>query len=526
MRGGRRKPGSIPQLPLRRYEIEKERYLAAINTAHEVFTKDVLASSVIPEEPDPDLVQATNDYNASMVEVSVRLDEALLDADKAARKFQEHADWGLGWLAVPAIVLDGVLVVLFVAYLLVLAFHLIPLWVFRDLLGLVERSEDEIQSLQFEITESQESTLNLSPLQRIGANLSRSQQRRSRDLTLPGLTARYVDYIRDVQRVFGKWSGSKKLIVCIDELDKITDPEQVGQVLREIKGGLYLENCFYLISISEDAVRAFEGRLVEQRDIFESTFDEILFLERLDLETCVAIGWARCGKKVQESLTPDELSAAQESMEIAAVLSTGVPRELLRNLRAVGNACDGVRTFNPSAAWHALFERKIWDVQKKVRTSDGLEEIRANLMDELGHYLIGGDERYDTARVASAFAEIRATQERLLKRAAETEHQADNATEEFRIHALRRQVDLLRSWVRHWMELEIHLLVWHYSLSSANSSDPTQRTSDYGKLLDIYASLPYSMAVTARRLAELDVIGPPTPLGPTRVSQAAQAASS
>lgn len=30
-------------------------------------------------------------------------------------------------------------------------------------------------------------------------------------------------------------------------------------------------------------MRAFEGRLIEQRDIFESTFDEILFLERLDL---------------------------------------------------------------------------------------------------------------------------------------------------------------------------------------------------------------------------------------------------
>ena len=53
-------------------------------------------------------------------------------------------------------------------------------------------------------------------------------------------------------------------------------PEQVKELLVEIKGALFCPGIFYLISISEDAARSFRRRLAAGRDIFESTFDDVL----------------------------------------------------------------------------------------------------------------------------------------------------------------------------------------------------------------------------------------------------------
>ena len=409
--------------------------------------------------------------------------------------FYESRELGVG----PVIVVG-----IFVAILLVIVWalfgfrRLLDVWKHREVLGLLKRSEDIQRDLEFEVTRSRSGTIDLPLLQRLGAKFSLSEQQRGRALTLPGLTARYLTYIDDVQRVLGKKYKSPKLIICIDELDKITDPQQVGNVLREIKGALYKENCFYLLSISEDAVRAFEGRLIEQRDIFESTFDEILFLDRLDLKTCLGIARnrsARGGYGPQAKTVP----AVEEATEIAAVLSTGVPRELLRNLRVVENRAGRILDFKPGPAWHALFERKLRDILKSVRTTGGHEALRADLLSELDGYLEFCDDRYDQTAVNDAIARCRSRREALVADMAKLESESDAATQDFRVAALESEIKSIASWIRCWVELEIHLLVRYCSLSFGET-DIQARDRSYASLLAAYAGLPYSTVLTTRHL--------------------------
>src|SRR6202012_1580902 len=105
-----------------------------------------------------------------------------------------------------------------------------------------------------------------------------------RPLALPELTTSYIDFIAKVLRGF-----PGKIIVCIDELDKVTDLDHVRFILREIKGALYVKGTFYILSISNDALRSFEGRLGDQRDIFESTFDDVFAVRALEIDVCLDI---------------------------------------------------------------------------------------------------------------------------------------------------------------------------------------------------------------------------------------------
>lgn len=73
------------------------------------------------------------------------------------------------------------------------------------------------------------------------------------------------------------------LVIGIDELDKITDPEVVRSLLREVKGIFEVAGVFFLVSVSEEAAAALEiGPLVpEGRNEFNSSFYTVLELPPL-----------------------------------------------------------------------------------------------------------------------------------------------------------------------------------------------------------------------------------------------------
>ncbi len=374
---------------------------------------------------------------------------------------------------------------------------------YGSMIGLLKRSEEIIRDLEYEVTKSHGSKVDLPLIKRLGASFSFSEQRRGRAMTLPGLTARYIEYIRDVQRVLDAWRGSKKLIICIDELDKITDPEQVGNVLREIKGSLYEKDCFYLLSISEDAVRAFEGRLVEQRDIFESTFDEIMILDRLDLQTCIDIARERCKQAGYEPWDP-AVSPLQEAIEITAVLSTGVPQELLRNLRAVENAAGGVRNFNPSIAWRALFKRKLREILQNVRTAKGQERIRADLLAEIENFMNRLESDHDKKGVQISLETVRARTGAMVKERDSLQTAYYTTDRETHAAALMSDIESIRAWIKYLMEMEIHLMVRQCSLIHGRG-DARARFAAHERLLAIYGGLPYSAEHAARSLARMNL---------------------
>ena len=145
------------------------------------------------------------------------------------------------------------------------------------ILSIFRESQDFIELLSYSETKADSAGVTFQ-----GLSWGRSKTLVTRDLTLPGLTARYLNYVRTLQPYY-----NGKLIIAIDELDKIHDPEMVKALLTELKGGLFEKGCYYLISISQDAARSFRSRLASGRDIFESTFDDVVEVTQMTSGTAI-----------------------------------------------------------------------------------------------------------------------------------------------------------------------------------------------------------------------------------------------
>ena len=211
------------------------------------------------------------------------------------------------------------------------------------LLTLVRESEDFLQFLYY--TEGREASSGFSFQ---GLSFGGKRVLSARALTLQGLTDRYLGYVRKVREYY-----NGKLIIVIDELDKITDPKEVRDVLLEIKGALFEKGCFYLISISEDSARAFRGRLSEGRDIFESTFDDVLVIDQMDHR--IAAEMVRHRLKS----APDTPKLAEDAILILTVFAGGIPREIVRNLRIVTLAAGSRRRIGPRDVGTSLFRAAV-----------------------------------------------------------------------------------------------------------------------------------------------------------------------
>lgn len=74
------------------------------------------------------------------------------------------------------------------------------------------------------------------------------------------------------------------VVIGIDELDKISGAEQAQRFVNELKAILGVPHCYYLISVSDDALAAYEMRGLPVRDAFDSAFDEVIHVRYLDLE--------------------------------------------------------------------------------------------------------------------------------------------------------------------------------------------------------------------------------------------------
>jgi hypothetical protein len=138
-----------------------------------------------------------------------------------------------------------------------------------------------------------------------------------RQESLPELVDRFRRYVEEVVREHGA------VVIAIDELDKIKEPAEAEEFVNEIKSIFGISDCFYLISVSEDAMSSFERRGLALRDAFDSAFDEIRYLDYADL------GGAR--KILQRRV----LNLPDPFLCLCYVLSGGLPRDLIRIARSM-----------------------------------------------------------------------------------------------------------------------------------------------------------------------------------------------
>jgi hypothetical protein len=163
-----------------------------------------------------------------------------------------------------------------------------------------------------------------------------------------------------------------QVVIGIDELDKLESHEKAQNFLNEIKAVFGVEGCFYLISVSEDAMSSFERRGLPFRDAFDSALDEVVPVTYLDFDSSRLL--------VQRRVT------GMSSLFIALCycLAGGLARDLIRSARAIIELSDGIEgpirlgAITERVVHHELI-RKLEAIALAVRSSDS-DEPRTELL--------------------------------------------------------------------------------------------------------------------------------------------------
>lgn len=177
--------------------------------------------------------------------------------------------------------------------------------------GLARTNLDRLRFLE---TQSEEWSAELSST--AGKLASRREvSRAAQAWTMPELIAAYRDFVTRI-------TENNALIVGIDELDKMASVDEAQRFLNEIKALFGQSRTYYLVTLSDDAMSAFESRGLPLRDVFESVFDDVLRVKPLSLEESAAV------------LHQRTVGVAPPFVGLCHAVSGGLPRELIRTARA------------------------------------------------------------------------------------------------------------------------------------------------------------------------------------------------
>jgi hypothetical protein len=139
----------------------------------------------------------------------------------------------------------------------------------------------------------------------------------------------HLPEIVDSLRAFLEAAASeRRVLIGIDELDKMRSERAADQFLNDIKGIFGVRGCYYMVSVSEDAMVSFERRGMPFRDVFDSTFDEIVWFSPITVAEAVA------------AIDRRVLGMPVPFKQLCHALAGGLPRDLVRVARAVLNAQD------------------------------------------------------------------------------------------------------------------------------------------------------------------------------------------
>lgn len=190
---------------------------------------------------------------------------------------------------------------------------------------------------------------------KLGSSLGHTLSRQP--YTLVGLIADYNDYVKLVVNHF------EKIVICIDELDKVLDAEEARVFLRKVKGVFSLPNTYYLVSVSEEALEAFKLRNLLGKDEVDSTFTTVIRLDHLDVAACCQI------------IAKRGLHFPQRVTNLVAVLSAGSPRDLVRLIREQHLFNSNQSTFDTKQMIYSAAADAITEVGTEMRRSGDLSDL-------------------------------------------------------------------------------------------------------------------------------------------------------
>lgn len=235
----------------------------------------------------------------------------------------------------------------------------------------------------------------------LGVKLSMGFDRqRSRGLSRAEQPMGYPEIVR-LFRVFAGMASAHvseqggRVLIGIDELDKIASADQAEKFLNEIKSIFGVPQVYFLITVSDDALTAFERRGMRLRDAFDSSFDEIIRVELLTYAESRRMLYRRV------------IGLSEPYVALCHALSGGLARDLIRSARHVIRAAgprDKPREFGEIAK-RVIRE----DVHRKARSLGHAEAIRndAGLLYVLHKARLG---HYDQKTLSDLLHDVQSTQ--------------------------------------------------------------------------------------------------------------------
>lgn len=147
-----------------------------------------------------------------------------------------------------------------------------------------------------------------------------------RGVSLAGRPSTYPEVVNDFRefvRSAAKSLAPSRVVIAIDEIDRIGTGESARRFLNELKAIFDVPGCFYLVSVSTEAQHDFELSGVGLRSVFDSSFDEVVRVDYLDFDLA-----RRLLRRLVVGL-PEQFAA------LAFVFSGGLARQLVRAARDV-----------------------------------------------------------------------------------------------------------------------------------------------------------------------------------------------
>ena len=242
----------------------------------------------------------------------------------------------------------------------------------RGVLTLATDAQDRLEKLHFQRTETRGYSGTLGGPMGSGVNVSGGQSLTEQMMTMPELVDDYCDFVErvvaalgevispekkkdrksgegeDAKSKRGKDRKSKKgpsprnsevrLVIGIDEMDQIEDVRAADLFLTELQFFFGTSNCVYLVSISPKALAAADEQGVPTRNSASAIFDEIVWVDPLDLI------------KARDLLNGRVIGLPDAFIKLCYVLSGGLPKDLLRIARTVSAIKPGTSGGTPELA--------------------------------------------------------------------------------------------------------------------------------------------------------------------------------
>ncbi|MFC3518712.1 hypothetical protein ACFPZ0_22825 [Streptomonospora nanhaiensis] len=153
---------------------------------------------------------------------------------------------------------------------------------------------------------------------------TRGSELAEQQMGLPQVVADFREFAAEAAQWWrSTHNGEGRIVIGIDECDKISGGDAAQRFMNDVKAVFGVPHCLFLVSVSEEALAAFENRAFGVRDAFDTAFDDILRVGHLTFAD------------VREILVRRVAGIPDSLVALCHVLSGGLPRECLRTARAL-----------------------------------------------------------------------------------------------------------------------------------------------------------------------------------------------